>query len=76
MTDQAPAPAPVTVLLENDSITQLVSHKDNLYALTSFGFVLLHQAPHWYQVPAPLDIALARQLQPSPEEESSNGQAN
>jgi hypothetical protein len=71
MSDQ-PTPVtdqPVTVLLENDSIRQLLHVNDHLYALTEFGFILrasLTEPLAWHQVPAPISITLAQELTNGP----------
>ena len=74
MSTATPSENPVIVLLEGDRITQLLScnNAGELYALTSYGFILKRvfvqetNSFSWFQVPAPLDIALARQLQEEP----------
>ena len=74
MPDQVQPPPPVNVLLEGDSIVQLLeTNEGNLLALTSFGFILKCDASAWiwHQVPAPIDLKLAKLLQESPE--AANG---
>lgn len=66
---------PVNALLPDDSIVQLITYEGALYALTSLGFILRcdDSAWVWRQIPAPIDINLARSLQESPEEAQTDG---